>query len=117
MRAGGRATPHGLGCWRTTVHCFCPVGAALVTADATRDPQALAMTLRVNGETRQSSHTSKMIFPVDECISVLSEGFTLLPGDVIATGTPEGVGAALGKFLKTGDKIEAEIGRICVIAI
>src|SRR5882672_3192000 len=83
---------------------FCPMGPVLVTADEIPDPQTLNITLRVNGETRQSSHTSKMIFPVDECIAVLSQGFTLLPGDVMATGTPEGVGAALGKFLKKGDK-------------
>jgi 2-keto-4-pentenoate hydratase/2-oxohepta-3-ene-1,7-dioic acid hydratase in catechol pathway len=94
---------------------FCPMGPVLVTADEIPDPQALNITLRVNGETRQSSHTSKMIFPVDECIAVLSEGFTILPGDVIATGTPEGVGAALGKFLKAGDKIEAEVERIGVL--
>lgn len=95
-----------------TLDTFCPMGPVLVTADEIPDPQALAITLRVNGETRQSSHTSKMIFPVDECISTLSEGFTLLPGDVIATGTPEGVGAALGKFLRAGDRIEAEVERI-----
>jgi len=95
---------------------FCPMGPVLVTADEIPDPQTLAIALRVNGETRQSSHTSKMIFPVDECIAVLSQGFTLMPGDVIATGTPEGVGAALGKFLKKGDKIEAEVERIGVLA-
>jgi 2,4-didehydro-3-deoxy-L-rhamnonate hydrolase len=71
--------------------------------------------MRINGETRQSSHTSKMIFPVDECIAVLSAGFTLLPGDVIATGTPEGVGAALGTFLAAGDTIEAEVEGIGVL--
>jgi 2-keto-4-pentenoate hydratase/2-oxohepta-3-ene-1,7-dioic acid hydratase in catechol pathway len=75
----------------------------------------VTISLRVNGEVRQSSHTSKMIFPVDECIAVLSEGFTILPGDVIATGTPEGVGAALGKFLRVGDRIAAEIERIGVL--
>jgi 2-keto-4-pentenoate hydratase/2-oxohepta-3-ene-1,7-dioic acid hydratase in catechol pathway len=95
---------------------FCPMGPVLVTADEIPDPQTLNITLRVNGETRQSSHTSKMIFPVDECIAVLSQGFTLFPGNVIATGTPEGVGAALGKFLKKGDKIEAEVERIGVLA-
>ncbi len=95
---------------------FCPMGPVLVTADEIPDPQTLAISLRVNGETRQSSHTSKMIFPVDECIAVLSQGFTLLPGDVIATGTPEGVGAALGKFLKAGDRIEAEVERIGILA-
>src|SRR5438067_2173249 len=95
---------------------FCPMGPVLVTADDIPDPQTLAITLRVNGETRQSSHTSKMIFPVDECIAVLSQGFTLLPGDVIATGTPEGVGAATGKLLEVGDKMEAEVEKIGVLA-
>jgi len=95
---------------------FCPMGPVLVTADEIPDPQTLAITLRVNGETRQSSHTSKMIFPVDECIAVLSLGFTLVPGDVIATGTPEGVGAATGKWLKVGDRMEAEVERIGVLA-
>jgi 2-keto-4-pentenoate hydratase/2-oxohepta-3-ene-1,7-dioic acid hydratase in catechol pathway len=98
-----------------TLDTFCPMGPVLVTADEIGDPQALAITLRVNGETRQASHTSKMIFPVDECIAVLSEGFTIRPGDVIATGTPEGVGAALGKFLKVGDRIEAEVEKIGVL--
>ena len=95
---------------------FCPMGPVLVTADDIPDPQTLAITLRVNGETRQSSHTSKMIFPVDEYIAVLSQGFTLLPGDVIATGTPEGVGAATGKLLEVGDKMEAEVEKIGVLA-
>jgi 2-keto-4-pentenoate hydratase/2-oxohepta-3-ene-1,7-dioic acid hydratase in catechol pathway len=99
-----------------TLDTFCPMGPVLVTADEIPDPQTLAITPRVNGEARQSSHTSKMIFPVDECISVLSEGLTLLPGDVIATGTPEGVGAATGKFLKVGDRIEAEVEKIGVLA-
>ncbi len=95
---------------------FCPMGPVLVTADEIQDPQALRIALSVNGETRQSSHTSKMIFPVDECIAVLSIGMTLLPGDIIATGTPEGVGAATGRFLRAGDRIEAEIERIGVLA-
>jgi 2-keto-4-pentenoate hydratase/2-oxohepta-3-ene-1,7-dioic acid hydratase in catechol pathway len=95
---------------------FCPMGPVLVTADEIPDPQALSVAMRINGETRQSSHTSKMIFPVDECIAVLSQGFTVLPGDVIATGTPEGVGAALGKFLQAGDRMEAEVERIGVLA-
>ncbi len=98
-----------------TLDTFCPMGPVLVTAEEIPDPQALAITLRVNGETRQSSHTSKMIFPVEECISTLSEGLTLQPGDVIATGTPEGEGAALGKFLQVGDRIEAEVERIGVL--
>jgi 2-keto-4-pentenoate hydratase/2-oxohepta-3-ene-1,7-dioic acid hydratase in catechol pathway len=94
---------------------FCPMGPVLVTADEIPDPQALSVAMRINGETRQSSHTSKMIFPIDECIAVLSGGFTLLPGDIIATGTPEGVGAALGTFLAAGDRMEAEVERIGVL--
>ena len=94
---------------------FCPMGPVLVTADELPDPQALAISLRVNGQLRQSSHTSKMIFPVAQCIDVLSQGMTLLPGDVIATGTPEGVGAASGNFLKAGDRIEAEVEGIGIL--
>ena len=75
---------------------FAPIGPWLVTADAVGDPQALEVWTTVNGETRQASHTSRMIFPVAQCIEVLSQGFTVLEGDVIATGTPEGVGAASG---------------------
>jgi 2-keto-4-pentenoate hydratase/2-oxohepta-3-ene-1,7-dioic acid hydratase in catechol pathway len=95
---------------------FCPMGPVLVTADELPDPQALAITMRVNGETRQSSHTGKMIFPVVQCVEVLSQGMTLEPGDVIATGTPDGVGAATGRFLKAGDKMEAEVERIGILA-
>jgi 2-keto-4-pentenoate hydratase/2-oxohepta-3-ene-1,7-dioic acid hydratase in catechol pathway len=94
---------------------FCPMGPVLVTADEIPDPQALAISLRVNGQVRQSSNTSKMIFPVAQCIEVLSQGMTLLPGDVIATGTPEGVGAASGNFLKAGDRLEAEVEHIGVL--
>jgi 2-keto-4-pentenoate hydratase/2-oxohepta-3-ene-1,7-dioic acid hydratase in catechol pathway len=95
---------------------FCPMGPVLVTAEEIPDPQALAITLRVNGQTRQQSHTSKMIFPVAQCIEVLSQSMTLLPGDIIATGTPDGVGAATGAFLKPGDRIEAEVEGIGVLA-
>src|SRR5437016_5543208 len=114
LAPGGKIVHHAV-----TQQLDYEVELTVVIGAAGRDiprPQALNITLRVNGETRQSSHTSKMIFPVDECIAVLSQGFTLLPGDVIATGTPEGVGAALGKFLKKGDKLEAEVERIGVLA-
>jgi 2-keto-4-pentenoate hydratase/2-oxohepta-3-ene-1,7-dioic acid hydratase in catechol pathway len=94
---------------------FCPMGPVLVTADEIPDPQTLDVALRVNGETRQSSNTKTMIFPVAQCIEVLSQGFTVLPGDVIATGTPEGVGAASGRFLKAGDVMEAEVERIGIL--
>src|SRR5262245_14899336 len=95
---------------------FCPMGPLLVTADEIPDPQALAITIRVNGQTRQSSHTSKMIFSVAQCIEVLSQAMTLKPGDIISTGTPDGVGAATGAFLKAGDRIEAEVEGIGVLA-
>ena len=95
---------------------FCPMGPVLVTADEIADPQSLTIALRVNGQVRQSSHTSKMIFPVAQCIEVLSQAMTLLPGDIIATGTPEGVGAATGTFLRAGDRIEAEVESIGVLA-
>ena len=84
--------------------------------DEIPDPQALAVSLRVNGQTRQSSNTAKMIFPVAQCVEVLSQGMTLLPGDIIATGTPEGVGAATGTFLRAGDRIEAEVEGIGILA-
>jgi 2-keto-4-pentenoate hydratase/2-oxohepta-3-ene-1,7-dioic acid hydratase in catechol pathway len=98
-----------------TLDTFCPMGPVLVTADEIPDPQTLRVALRVNGETRQSSDTSRMIFPVDECIAVLSEGFTVLAGDVIATGTPEGIGADSGRFLKVGDEMEAEVECVGVL--
>jgi 2-keto-4-pentenoate hydratase/2-oxohepta-3-ene-1,7-dioic acid hydratase in catechol pathway len=94
---------------------FCPMGPTLVTADEIPDPQALAISLRVNGQVRQQSHTSKMVFPVAQCIEVLSQGLTLLPGDIIATGTPDGVGAATGNFLKAGDRMEAEVESLGVL--
>src|SRR5215468_6264319 len=95
---------------------FCPMGPTLVTADEIPDPQALAISLRVNGQVRQQSNTSKMIFPIAQCIEVLSQGMTLVPGDIIATGTPDGVGAATGNFLKAGDRMEAEVEKIGVLA-
>src|SRR5215813_5282374 len=95
---------------------FCPMGPVLVTADEIPDPQALSISLRVNGQVRQHSLTSKMIFPVAQCIEVLSQAMTLVPGDIIATGTPEGVGAATGAFLKPGDRIEAEIESVGILA-
>ncbi len=95
---------------------FCPMGPVLVTADEIPDPQVLNITMRVNGQVRQSSNTSKMIFPVDQCIEVLSLAMTLLPGDIIATGTPDGVGAATGNYLKAGDRMEAEVEKIGVLA-
>jgi 2-keto-4-pentenoate hydratase/2-oxohepta-3-ene-1,7-dioic acid hydratase in catechol pathway len=90
---------------------FCPVGPVIVTADEFGDPQTKRISLRVNGVEKQNSTTANMIFAVDTIIEVLSKGMTLEPGDVIATGTPEGVG--LGRtpqeFLKDGDIVETSV--------
>ena len=88
---------------------FGPLGPAIVTADEVPDPQRLRVTLRVNGQVRQSAGTDTMLFDVVTCIAVLSEGLTLEPGDLIATGTPAGVGAATDGLLKVGDVVEAEV--------
>jgi 2-keto-4-pentenoate hydratase/2-oxohepta-3-ene-1,7-dioic acid hydratase in catechol pathway len=90
---------------------FCPMGPVVVTADEFGDPQAKRLQLRVNGATKQDSNTADMIFPVASIIEWLSRGLTLEAGDVIATGTPEGVGLARTppEFLTEGDIVEAEI--------
>jgi 2-keto-4-pentenoate hydratase/2-oxohepta-3-ene-1,7-dioic acid hydratase in catechol pathway len=96
---------------------FCPFGPAITTADEVPDPQALRIYSRVNGVTMQSSATSEMIFPVDELIAFLSNAFTLEPGDVIATGTPDGVGVFRNPkvFLHDGDRVEIEIEKLGVL--
>jgi len=96
---------------------FCPMGPWLVTADEIPDPQALEITCRVNGEVMQRGHTSEMIFPVDRLIEYISRFVTLEPGDVIATGTPAGVGAFRKPpvWLTPGDRIRIEISRIGVL--
>jgi 2-keto-4-pentenoate hydratase/2-oxohepta-3-ene-1,7-dioic acid hydratase in catechol pathway len=88
----------------------CPLGPVIVPA-ADLSAADLAIGLKINGEQRQSSRTSKMIFDVPEIIHQLSSGFTLLPGDVIMTGTPEGVGYAMQppQTLKAGDVMELTI--------
>ena len=80
-------------------------------------PFDLDITCRVNGEVRQHSNTGRMIFDIPSIISDLSQGMTLLPGDIILTGTPAGVGFALDppQFLKHGDQIEAEIEKIGIL--
>jgi 2-keto-4-pentenoate hydratase/2-oxohepta-3-ene-1,7-dioic acid hydratase in catechol pathway len=88
----------------------CPLGPWIVPA-GDLDASDIAIQLWINGEQRQSSRTSKMIFDVKDIIHHLSKGFTLLPGDVIMTGTPEGVGFAMTppKVLKTGDVVKIAI--------
>lgn len=90
---------------------FCPLGPWIVTADEISDPQALAIRCRVNGAVLQDSTTAEMIFSVATLVSYLSQFMTLEPGDVIATGTPLGVGFARTPplFLTHGDAVEVEI--------
>lgn len=95
----------------------CPMGPSIVTADEFGDPQKKRISLRVNGRVKQDATTGDMIFPVDVIIESLSKGMTLEPGDIIATGTPEGVG--LGRtppeYLNDGDLVETEIEGIGVM--
>lgn len=94
-----------------------PIGPWIVTADEIPNPQALDLTCHVNGEQRQASNTSQMIHPVDRQIEYLSTAFTLEPGDLIATGTPEGVGVGMQPqvFLEPGDVVRCEITGIGAI--
>ena len=92
---------------------FCPMGPWIVTADEVR-PEEMTLSLTVNGEQRQSAIGSQMIFDIPTLIESISAGITLYPGDIIATGTPAGVGAGFNppKFLVAGDVVEIEIGGI-----
>ena len=95
----------------------CPMGPVVVTADEFGDPQDARVSLRVNGVTKQDATTADMIFPVDTIIEWLSKGLTLEPGDIIATGTPEGVGMGRTpqEWLQDGDVIETEVEGIGVM--
>ncbi|MCB1332642.1 MAG: fumarylacetoacetate hydrolase family protein [Roseivivax sp.] len=90
---------------------FGPVGPYLVTADEVPDPQALKVSLTLNGTVVQNSSTADMIFSVRQIVSHLSQFMKLQPGDIIATGTPEGVGMGMKpqRFLKPGDVMEIEV--------
>ncbi len=92
----------------------CPLGPWIVTADEIPDPQNLRVTCRVNGVTKQDGNTGQMIYDVASIISILSRSMTLDVGDIIATGTPSGVGYARQppEFLKPGDVVEVEIEKI-----
>lgn len=91
---------------------FCPVGPAVTSSATITDPQQLDLRLTVNGEERQHSNTNRMIFPVAAVIEFISRWVTLEPGDIIATGTCEGIGLSTGKMLRPGDVVEATIERI-----
>jgi 2-keto-4-pentenoate hydratase/2-oxohepta-3-ene-1,7-dioic acid hydratase in catechol pathway len=90
---------------------FCPIGPRLVPAAEVPDPQALRIRTLLNGETMQDATTADMVFGVAELIAFVSEAITLEPGDLIATGTPEGVGFARDPqvFLRPGDEVTVEI--------
>lgn len=92
----------------------CPTGPWVVTRDEVEDPQALNLFLRVNGTLKQGGNTRDMIYPVDAIIEWVSKGMTLLPGALIATGTPDGVGFARTppEFLRPGDVMETEVESI-----
>jgi 2-keto-4-pentenoate hydratase/2-oxohepta-3-ene-1,7-dioic acid hydratase in catechol pathway len=92
---------------------FCPMGPWLVTADEV-DPADLSVRCWVNGELRQDAHTSQLIFDIPTLIETLSAGITLYPGDIIATGTPAGVGIGFDppRFLASGDRVTIEITKL-----
>jgi 2-keto-4-pentenoate hydratase/2-oxohepta-3-ene-1,7-dioic acid hydratase in catechol pathway len=96
---------------------FCPWGPWITTADEVPDPEDLALRTWVNGDLRQDSRTSDLIFGIEAIVAFLSETLTLEPGDLILTGTPSGVGAYQDPpaFLQSGDVVRIEIERLGVI--
>ncbi len=96
---------------------YAPFGPVLVTAAELGDPQDVNLRLRVNGQTMQDSNTRHMLFKIPQLIEDISSGVTLEPGDVIATGSPAGVGAGMvpQQFLRPGDTVEAEVDGIGVL--
>ena len=90
---------------------FCPIGPVVVTADEFGDPQHKRISSSVNGVVKQDATTADMLFPVDVIIERLSQGLTLEPGDIVSTGTPEGVGMGRTpqEFLHAGDIVEASV--------
>jgi 2-keto-4-pentenoate hydratase/2-oxohepta-3-ene-1,7-dioic acid hydratase in catechol pathway len=106
----------GDGQWQRGKSCdtFAPMGQTIVTTDEIPDPHTLRITMTVNGHVMQDSSTSQLIFSVPQIIEFVTESITLEPGDVIATGTPAGVGFARKPpvYLKPGDVMEVDIERI-----
>ena len=97
-----------------SIDTFAPCGPWITTKDEISDPQNLEIITKVNGEVRQSSNTADMLFGVAELVSYISRHFTLEPGDLIATGTPEGViqGRRDGRWLTAGDEVVVEVGAL-----
>lgn len=100
------------GKWQDT---YGPMGPYILTADEVADPDNLWLKLWVNGQLRQNSNTGNMIFNTREIVAFASDLMTLEPGDVIATGTPDGVGAASNTYLKAGDVVRCEIEGLGVL--
>ncbi|NXF42115.1 FAHD2 protein, partial [Nyctibius grandis] len=101
-----------------TFDTFCPLGPALVTKEAVTDVHNLSIRCRVNGELMQDGNTNQLIFPLPKLIAWVSRFVTLVPGDILLTGTPSGVGFFRKPpvFLKKGDEVQCEIeelGTIC----
>jgi len=101
-----------------TFDTFAPIGPAIVTADEIADPHNLRISLTLNGETMQDSNTSNLIFKLPQLIAYLSSVFTLEPGDIIATGTPAGVGFARKppRWLQPGDEVRIQIDALGELA-
>lgn len=95
---------------------FAPCGPALVTMDEIADIQALTLRTRIDGEVVQEGSTSDQIFTVAQAVSFLSQTMTLLPGDIIATGTPAGVGASRRRYLQPGELVEVEVEGLGTLA-
>ena len=96
---------------------FAPLGPFLVTKEEISDPHTLNLWLKVNGETMQSSSTSDLVFKIPFLVSYISQFMSLIPGDIISTGTPFGVGLGLKppRYLKPGDVVELEVERIGIL--
>ena len=111
MRHGGQW------CFSKGQDSFAPMGPCIVTADEIADPHNLDIWCAVSGEERQNSNTRHMIFNVNQLIAHISSGMTLQPGDVIATGTPEGVGISFTppRFMQPGDRVEMRVQGIGVL--
>jgi 2-keto-4-pentenoate hydratase/2-oxohepta-3-ene-1,7-dioic acid hydratase in catechol pathway len=90
---------------------FCPMGPAIVTTDEIADPHTLGISLTINGETMQNSNTRELVFKVPELIEYISSITPLLPGDVVSTGTPGGVGMGRSpqRWLKAGDMVTVKV--------
>lgn len=112
-----KGTPAGQWFLGKTFDTFAPVGPCLVTPDEVGSPDRLAITLRLDGETMQQSRTDQLIFSVPKIIAYLSRVMTLLPGDLVFTGTPGGVGDARKPpvYLQAAQRVEVEIERIGVL--